>query len=233
MLIKNYLSSKAYLRYEQILKELNKPIKFFICSINEIKAYGLCGDFGDVYKIWVASEIKSQNAIDHNFLHECLHLKQIKKGIPDIIPLEKFKDSEAVENFAIALNATFYDIPVERTLKKWGFGNKEVIEERLNNVKKHLKIYEEKYYCNNNFLECMLSIDYALYLMTYNKEDIIEVNRIIKDHKNISIVSKQITEILKKVDFDNSNSVKSGMQNVIKLLNVQDKVEVVSRKKKN
>ena len=41
MLIKNYLSSKAYLRYEQILKELNKPIKFFICSINEIKAYGL------------------------------------------------------------------------------------------------------------------------------------------------------------------------------------------------
>lgn len=231
MLIKTYLSNKAYIRYEQILKEINKPIEFSMSSINEIKAYGFCGNFGDRYKVWVASEIKDQDDIDHNFLHECLHLKQIKKGIPDVIPLKKYENAKGVKEFAILLNATFMDIPVEATLKKWGFRNKGVIKARLNNLINSLKAYDEKYDCNNDFMECMLSISYALYFITYDKEDIISVDRIIKNYNKIINNGKEIVKILKKVDFNNCNSIKDGMQKVIRLLKVQDKVEVVSRRK--
>jgi len=230
--IDDYLSSKAHIRYKQILNELDKPIKFFICPQNEIQAYGLCGNYQDegVYKVFVAEEIKKQDDIDHNFLHECLHLKQIKKGIPEILPRKDDINKEVWTSFGIELSSAFLDVPVEKTLKKWGFTNEKIRQERLNNLIAKLEKYEKTYNCNHHFFECIISIQCALNIVTYDKKQIININQLIKKYDNIISKTKEIVKIMESTDFTNSASIASGMVKVINFLALSTKIKVVSYK---
>lgn len=226
--IKEYLSVKAYIRYEQIIKELNKPVKFFKQSID---GFGSCGNFGNEYRIYISEKINNQDDMDHNFLHECLHLKQIKKGVPDAISIIDNINAEGIKEFCIELNSTFLDIPVEAKLKRWGFTNELVVRERLKNFKEKLENYEVKYNCDNDYIKCMLSINYALCLMTYSANQIINLNKIMKKYDMIVSTTNKIVKILKMVNFNDSNSIGNGMIKVIKFLNITDKVKIVNYKK--
>lgn len=93
---------------------MKKPTSFSLCSADKLKAFGLCQKLDDKYNIYLASELTKQENIDHNFLHECLHVLQHEHKLPVILPKEKYINNPKIIDICDEMISTFMDIWVEK-----------------------------------------------------------------------------------------------------------------------
>ena len=223
MIIEDYISEKALQKYIQIIGQIKKPINFILCSADKIKAFGLCKKLDDKYYIYLASELIEQEDIDHNFLHECLHVLQYEHKLPVIYPKEKYMNNEKIINLCDEISSAFMDIWVEKKLKKWGFKNYYIKKARFENLNKIVNSYSGN---GSNYLRNRLIIYYILTTKTYDKSEIIKTRTVLKKCPKIINISEKILKELKGMRDDDYKRFKEYMEKTIFIIGLNDKIRV-------
>lgn len=219
--IKNILSLNAFQKYTNIVKELGEPFVVAITNFDD-GTLGGAKDLGDKYFVCISEDITEQNDVDTNFLHECLHLLQFKKGVPSVKPID-----EAKQEYADKLITAFLDVPVEKKLKSWGFDNSNFINSRLENIKEHYNEYKDymlTHHSQLNYNELPLDfglvLDCALNISICTSEDICKLKENINSDKIIIYMAEKISKIILKTDFRQYKDIKNKINEVMEILNI-------------